>query len=131
MSGCKIKQRFLLLSILFWFFIVLGCSSAGNELISQNILKAQEMINQARQNKAETYAPLELRMAEENLQAAKDALKDDEPEDATRKAEMAYEKAKLADQTSRTGKAKKQVQNEEKDLNMLRNEIDRAQKVNE
>ena len=129
MLKCKSRQGFLSASILFWFFIVFGCSGTGNELILQNISNVEVMINQARQEQAEIYAPLELKLAEENLQEAKDALKDDEPEIANRKAEMAKEYARVADAQSRAEKAKKQTQNEEKDLNMLRNEINRAQKV--
>lgn len=131
MLKCKKQHRFLSVSILFWFFIVLGCANTGIELIAQNISNVEMLINQARQDQAETYAPLELKLAEENLQEAKEALKEDEPEIATRKAEMAMEHARVADAKSRAEKAKKQTQNEEKDLNMLRNEINRAQKVKE
>jgi len=123
------KQRFLSVSILLWIFSMFGCSGTGNEIISQNISNVEVMINQARQEQAETYAPLELKLAEESLQEAKEALKEDEPETAGRKAEMAMEHAKVADAKSRAEKAKKQTQNEEKDLDTLRNEIDRAQKV--
>lgn len=131
MLQCKNRQRLILLSILSWVFIVFGCSSAGIELIAKDISNVEVLIDQARQEQAETYAPLELKLAEENLQEAKDALKDDEPETASRKAEMAREHARVADAKSRAEKAKKLTENEKKDLDILRNEIDRAQKTKE
>ncbi|QTA82689.1 DUF4398 [Desulfonema limicola] len=131
MLKLKAKQRFLSALIVVCFLIMSGCAGKGIELVAQNISNVEVMINQARQEQAETYAPLELKLAEESLEEAKEALKNKEPEIANRKAEMAKEHARVADARSRAEKAKKQTQNEEKNLNMLRDEIDRAQKVKE
>ncbi|MGE0085914.1 MAG: DUF4398 domain-containing protein [Desulfococcaceae bacterium] len=119
--------------LVFFFSAVLiaGCASQklSPESVSTQISNAELMISQAKQNRAEEYAPLELRLAEEKLQEARKALKDEETDMAGRKAEMAMEHARLAEAKAQAGKAKKQAQKEQKDVDILRNEIDRAQKV--
>ncbi len=117
----------------FFFSVVLiaGCASQrlNPESVSTQISNVELMISQAKQNRAEEYAPLELRLAEEKLLAAKQSLKDGETDMAGRKAEMAMEHARVAEAKAQSGKAKKQTQKEQKDVDILRNELDRAQEV--
>jgi len=119
--------------LVFFFTAMLtaGCASQklNPESVNTQISNAELMISQAKQNRAEEYAPLELRMAEEKLLDAKQALKSKEIDMAGRKAEMAMEHARLADAKAQAGKAKKQTEKEQKDVEILRNEIDRAQQV--
>jgi len=112
------------------FFTVLllgGCASGiSMEAVAKQISNAELMISQARQNDAEEYAPLELKLAEEQILEAKTALNEDEVKTAERKVEMAMEHARLAQAKSETAKAKKEAQEEMKDVNTLRKEINRA-----
>ncbi|MEZ4526568.1 MAG: DUF4398 domain-containing protein [Desulfobacterales bacterium] len=119
---------------LFFFFSVLliaGCASQkySRDTVVTQISNAELMISQAKQNGAEEYAPLELRLAEEKLQEAKEALKKEESDLAGRKAEISMEHARLADGNARAEKAKQDALKEQKNVDMLRNEIDRVQKV--
>lgn len=118
----------------FFFFSVLliaGCASQkySRDTVVTQISNVELMISQAKQNRAEEYAPLELRLAEEKLQEAKEALKNGEFDLSGRKAEMAMEHARLSEAKTQAEKAKNQTLKEEKDVDMLRNEIDRVQKV--
>jgi len=119
--------------LVFFFTAMLlaGCASQKLNPASVNtqISNAELMLTQAKQNRAEEYAPLELRMAEEKLLDAKQALKIGETDMAGRKAQMAMEHARLADAKAQAGKAKKQTEKGQKDVEILRNEIDRAQQV--
>ncbi len=118
------------LSVYFIVLLLAGCASHGftKESVGKQISNAELMIRQARQNKAEDYAPLDLKLAEERLEEAKAALKDNELEKAGRNVEMAMEQARLADAKAETARAKKEVQQEKKDVETLRDEINRAVK---
>jgi hypothetical protein len=67
-------------------------------------------ISQAKENEAETYAPLELRFAEQKLQKAKIAMQERDFEKALELAEEAAADAKFAETRSRAEKAKKLLQ---------------------
>ncbi len=119
--------------LVFFFSAVMIAGCASQKLspasVSTQISNAELMISQAKQNRAEEYAPLEFRLAEEKLQEAKQALKNNETDLAGRRAEMSIEHARVADAKSRAEKARQDALKEQKNVDMLRNEIDRAQKV--
>jgi hypothetical protein len=70
---------------------------------------AVHRVDAARADGAQTYAPLELRGAEERLGFARSAVKNQEYEDAARFAEEAGIAADLAQARSRLGKARERV----------------------
>lgn len=108
---------------------VAGCATPDTGPVTRQIASVETMIQQARQSRAEEYAPLELKRAQEKLDAAKTALDEEEVDRATRLAEEAMVEARLAEAKADADRARKRVESEEKDVKMLRDEIDRAQKV--
>ncbi|MEP6939860.1 MAG: DUF4398 domain-containing protein [Rudaea sp.] len=70
---------------------------------------AGHRVSAARSDGAQTYAPLELRGAEERLGFARTAMKAQEYEDATRYAAEAGIAADLAQARARLGKARERV----------------------
>lgn len=120
----------------FWKFFLMGfavvaagCASPDMGPVTRQIASVETMIQQARQAKAEEYAPLELKRANEKLTAAKQAVEEEEVERATMLAEEAMAEARLAEAKAEADRARDRVAEEEKDVETLRDEIDRAQKV--
>ncbi len=106
-----------------------GCASPDMGPVTRQIASLETMIQQARQAKAEEYAPLELKRAEEKLFAAKQAAEEEEVERAAMLAEEAMAEARLAEAKAEADRAKDRVADEERDVQTLRDEIDRAQKL--
>ncbi|GBC62993.1 DUF4398 domain-containing protein [Desulfonema ishimotonii] len=106
--------------------LMAGCASQAIGPVKQNISQAETMISRAVQSGAEEYAPLELKLAEEKLQEARAALEAEETDVASQKAEEAMMKAKLAEARARTEKARTRVRDEQKDVELLRNESGRT-----
>jgi chromosome segregation ATPase len=106
-----------------------GCASPDMGPVTRQIASVETMIRQARQAKAEEYAPLELKRAQEKLAAAKQAAEEEEVERAAMLAEEAMAEARLAEAKAEADRAKDRVADEEQDVETLRDEIDRAQKV--
>lgn len=110
------------LSILsFW-----GCASKGVAHV-ESIAGAGLAIQEAKDNNATTYAPLELRIAEDKLIAAKAAAEKEEFLKAKRLADESMMDAKLAGAQSLSEKAKKQAQEMRDSIDTLRREIERTQ----
>jgi len=123
----RIRKGYLFLSFFLAVVWLIGCSSQGNEMVLKQISTVEMLINQAKQNDAEKYAPLELKLAEDKLKEARAALEDEEEEMANRKAEEAMMEAKLAGAKAQAEKAKKRAKDEEKDVELLKNELNRTQ----
>ncbi len=109
--------------------LAMGCASPDMGPITRQIASVETMIQQARQARAEKHAPLELKRAEEKLTAAKRAAEEKKVERAAMLAEEAMAEARLAGAKAEADRAKDRVADEEKDVETLRDEIDRAQKV--
>ena len=112
-----------------WGFLALisfmGCASPPVAPVKQNLSAVENAILRAEDSGAETHAPLELKLAREKLEKARKSLSNEEYDEATRLAEEAMADATLAGAMSEAAKAKKELKEEEKDLNLLQNEINR------
>lgn len=106
-----------------------GCATGKQEIIRTKISNAEMMIQRAEQNEAEKYAPLQMKLAEERLQEARQLMKEDDYEEADQKAEEAMMDARLAEAKAQAEKAKMQAQDKEESLKTLRDEIDRTLQV--
>ncbi len=104
-----------------------GCASGGGEPV-ESITSAELVIKVAKDNNATINAPLELKLAEEKLSAARIAVQKEEFLQAKRLAEEALVDAKLAETKSLSAKAKKQTQEMRGAIETLRQEIERTQK---
>jgi len=100
-----------------------GCSSKNVPL--DTISTAESAINRASENKAEVYAPLELRIAKEKLEKAKEFLKDKKYEDARMSAKEAEVDARLAEEKAKTKEARKIAKEILESIEALREEIKR------
>ena len=116
-------KKFWSITLIGAAFFISACS--GSPPIDK-IANVEMLINQARENNASTYAPLELKFAQEKLIEAKVMVDNKLYEKARLTAEEAMIDAKLAEAKSRASKAKK-LANEMKDsIDTLRDEIDRT-----
>ena len=91
MKTIAIIRRAVLMSVC---GMVGGCGGAPP---MDTISPAEIAVNRAIEAKAGEYAPLELRQAQEKLDAARQAMNDEEYEQAHRLAEAAQEDARLAE----------------------------------
>ncbi len=98
-------SRILGISFLLGAVALAGCS-AGTPPTGR-IAKTEMTIKQAQENEALNYAPLELKLAEDNLKAAKAAQAEEEYIKAGELADKALADAILAEERSKAGKAKK------------------------
>lgn len=115
-------------SILFVFSLLsaFGCASKGVAHV-ESITAAESAIKQAQDSNATIHAPLELKLAEDKLNAAKAAVEKEEFLKAKRLADEALMDAKLAEEISLSEKEKKLVQEMFDGIETLRREIERAQ----
>ena len=88
MKTIAIIRRAVLMSVCGTMTVVGGCGGAPS---MDTISPAEIAVNRAIEAKAGEYAPLELRRAQENLDAARQAMNDEEYEQAHRLAEVARE----------------------------------------
>jgi hypothetical protein len=107
--------------------IMAGCASKGVAPV-ESITSAELVLKEAQGSSATIYAPLELKLAEDKLNAAKAAVEKEEFIEAKRLADEALMDARLAEAKSLSEKAKKQTQEMRDSVEMLRREIERSQK---
>jgi len=105
-----------------------GC--AGNEKVPpEQIANTEKTIGEARDSNATVHAPLELKLADEKLQAAKAAVDKKEYDQARRLLEEAQVNADLANAKSGSTKARQVAKEMRDSINALRQEIERTQKA--
>ena len=116
--------------ILFCFATVLvGCASKGVPPL-QNISDADMAIRAAKESSATVNAPLDVRIAEEKLQQARQNVKAEDYVSARRLADEALMDAKIAEVKSRTQTVKNMEKELRDSIEILENEIKRSQKKN-
>jgi hypothetical protein len=98
-----------------------GCAGAPS---MDTVSPAEIAVNRAIEAKAGEYAPLELRQAQENLDAAKQAINDEEYEQAQRLAEAAREDARLAEVKAQSETAREQAREIQSTIETLRQEAE-------
>ncbi|MBS3756988.1 MAG: DUF4398 domain-containing protein [Desulfobacterales bacterium] len=120
-----IKRRGGLYGLLcFPFFLILvGCGGANSDALQRDIARAEMAINEAREADASEYAPLELKLARDNLQNARKAFAGKGYDEARRFVEKALMDAKLAEAKARTEKTKQTAQQLRENIETLEQEL--------
>ncbi|MFH1704228.1 MAG: DUF4398 domain-containing protein [Nitrospirota bacterium] len=120
--------RWTVVPVIFCGLLLCGCASTAVAPV-EKITTVEKAIQEARDSNATVSAPLGLRHAEDKLKEAKAAMKEEEFEKARRLADEALIDANLAEATSRSVKAKKTTQEMRDDIDTLRHEIERTEKI--
>jgi len=126
MKTIAIIRRAILMSVCGTMTVVGGC--AGTPPMD-TISPAEIAVNRAIEAKAGEYAPLELRRAQEHLDAAKQAMNDEEYEQAHRLAEAAQEDARLAEVKAQSETAREQAREIQSTIETLRQEAEQRDPV--
>jgi len=100
-----------------------ACASVGPPV--EKIAKGEMAIANARQSNAITYAPLELKFAEDKLKMAKQAMKDEDYEKAHKLVDQALLDAKTAEAKSRSEKAKRSAKELRESIEEMGQELNR------
>jgi hypothetical protein len=124
----KLLIRWTSVPVIFFGLLLCGCASPGVAPV-EKISTVEKAIQEARDSNATVSAPLELRRAEDKLTEAKAAMKEEEFEKARRLADEALIDANLAEATARSEKAKKTTKAMSDDIDILRREIERTEKL--
>jgi len=122
--NCFVLNFRMVVVLVFAAVISTGCASKGFAPI-KNISDAEMAIKSAKEANATINAPLDIRIAEDKLQTARENIKKDDYVSARRLADEALMDAKLAQEKSRTAKAKKLENQLRETIETLQNEIDR------
>ena len=101
--------------------ILSACSTAQPDYSS--IARSEQAIEQAKQVKAQTYAPYWLNEAEKKLASANSAMKKEKYEEAKMRADEASAAAELANVSSRNKKAQVAVEELQKTINALKEQL--------
>lgn len=113
-------------SVILSLLILGGCGTTGTPPTNE-IANTEMNIKQAVESDANKYAPLELRLAEDNLKAAKAAMANEEYEKAQELADKALADATLARAKSNEAKAKKFAGELQESIKSLQSEINHMQ----
>lgn len=122
----KCSYPALMSVILIGGLLALGCAAKVAPV--ENITGAAMAIKEAENSNAGVYAPLELRLAEEKLNAAKQAMAREDYRQAQRLADEALADAQLAEAKSRAEKSKITAEEMRESIETLKHEIERMQK---
>jgi hypothetical protein len=121
MKTIAIIRRAVPMSVCGMLIVVGGCAG---EPSMDTLSSAEIAVNRAIEAKAGEYAPLELRQAQENLDAARQAMNDEEYEQAHRLAEVAQEDARLAEVKAQSETAREQAREIQTTIETLRQEAE-------
>lgn len=115
-------RNLVALSVLLLALLVSACAS-GKAPVAK-ISEVENAIMRARESVAMTYAPLDLKFAEDKLAEAKALVAQEEYEPAERILEEALIDAKLAEAKSRSEQEKLQTAEMRESIDALRKEIE-------
>jgi hypothetical protein len=101
-----------------------GCSSVTPP--REELATAELAVREAQQSKASQHASLELRMATEKLNRAKQAMRDEDYVTARRLAEQALVDAQLAESKARSTDAREMARQLREGIETLRKEAERV-----
>jgi len=124
-SKYKILRIIVGTSLIFGIAIT-GCAGKGS-VPTAKMANAEKAIADARNSNAIVSAPLDLRLSEDKLVKAKDAVTAEEYEKAGRLADEAIIDADVARAKARAAKAKKISSEARETVDSLRKEIERTQ----
>lgn len=121
----KKRKRGLLYGLLGlpFFLLLVGCGGANSAGLQRDITRVEMAITEAQEADAEQHAPLELRLAHDNLQDARKAFTEKEYDKARRFVEKALVDAKLAEATARAEKTKQTAQQLRESIETLNKEL--------
>ncbi|MEX0680507.1 MAG: DUF4398 domain-containing protein [Balneolales bacterium] len=122
------KQFQKLLTCVFGLGLLTACGSTLPP--NQQLTETQMVIQQAEQQGADDYAPLEIRDAKIKLGLAREAVEAKEYDKAIRLAEHARVDAELAQAKAQSGKAEEAVAELRESIRVLKAEIERNQRTN-
>lgn len=101
------------------FCLLLGCASKG-VVPTEHLVKADTAIRSAQTAEARTYAPLDLKLAEDRLAEARAAVAREDYRGARRLADEALLNAQLAEKKADSQKAKRAAQDMRDTIEALR-----------
>jgi hypothetical protein len=113
--------------LIFIAVILGGCASKGVPP-AKNLSDADMAIKVAKETNATINAPLDIKIAEEKLQKARESFENGDYVVAQRLADEALIDAKLAQEKSQTKKTKSMESNLRESIETLQKEINRKQK---
>lgn len=125
-SKCSVFSYEMLIVLCFVATVIAGCASKGVPPL-KNISDAEMAIKMAKENSASVNAPLDIRIAEEKLQKARDIAKKEDYIAARRLADEALMDAKVAEIKSQAQKVKNMENELRESIETLQNEVDRNQ----
>lgn len=102
-----------------------GCAGKGTAPVGE-LENTEKMINDAKNENATVHAPLELRMADEKLEAAKAAIKSENYDHARRLLDEAQADADLAVAKSASAKTRQIAKDLSDSIDTLRKEVERS-----
>jgi hypothetical protein len=120
MEGTMRNALFVTIAIVFGF--VLGCATPG-VIPTENLRRAETAIESARTTEATSYAPLDLRQAEDKLAEAHAAVSRKDYEGARRLADEALVNAQLAEKKADSERAKRAAQEMRDTIEALRRAV--------
>jgi len=118
----RLKIPFLIFSL--GLVALTACSS--KQPPTKELALAESAVEQASRSGGYEYAPLELRSAQEKLTQARLAIQDKEYVDAQRLLEQAQVDAKLAEEMTGTVRSRQAVEELQKSIDLLNQEIKRS-----
>jgi hypothetical protein len=104
--------------------LLAGCGSKG-VAPTDKLSNVEITVNGAKTNEAYTYAPYEIKLAEEGLQNAKDAIAKENYEEAGKLLDQALLDARLADSKAQSARAKSSAKELSDSVDTLKKEIER------
>jgi len=113
-----------LISLLTGSLLLCGCASKG-EPPTDKLALVESSVSQAKENQAYTYAPLEIKLAEDKLAQARQKVAEEEYDEARALLDQALSDAKLAESKSQSEKAKRGAQEMKDSIDTLRQETER------
>jgi hypothetical protein len=121
-----IKHMFRMICVISLGALVVasGCAAKGNAPVGQ-LENTEKMINDAKNENATVHAPLELKMADEKLKAAKAAIKAENYDQARRLLDEAKADADLAVAKSASAKTRLIAKEMNDSIETLRKEVER------
>ena len=105
-------------------FLLSACSSRRPP--TAQLSTADLAVRSASDQTASQHAPLDLRLAREKLDKARNAIDDDEYDRAERLAEEALVDAQVAEAKTRAAKSRETLQQTRQDIDALRREAERS-----
>lgn len=123
MGEQKLIRMFLAMVTVLGLLFLAACASTPPP--SDKLANVGMAIQRARESEAQKYAPLELKLAVEKYEKAKDAVEEEEYERARRLADEALIDAQLAESKAKAEKQKKIAQDMQESVETLREELKR------